>query len=189
MAGPDTHARDSMGSRILSGVAWKAGSQIWLQLSRMVVALILARMLAPHDFGLAAMVFVFSSFVVVFTDNALGTALVQRRELQDDDRSTVFWVSTGVGLLLTLTGVALSGPLAAFYGEDAVQALFAAVSIGFFVSALGTTHSALLVRDMRFRRLEIRLIAATAVGAAAGIFVALSEAERGRSSPSSSPRP
>jgi O-antigen/teichoic acid export membrane protein len=163
-----------MGSRILSGVAWKAGSQIWLQVSRMVVALILARMLAPHDFGLAAMVFVFSSFVVVFTDNALGTALVQRRALDDGDRSTVFWVSAGVGLLLTLAGVALSGPLASFYGEQEVQALFAAVSIGFLMSALGTTHSALLVRDMRFRRLEIRQILATAVGAAVGITFAVS---------------
>ena len=72
---------DSIGSRILSGVAWKAGSQITLQITRMVVALVLARLLAPHDWGLAAMVLVFSGFVVVFTDNALGTALIQRREL------------------------------------------------------------------------------------------------------------
>ncbi len=49
---------DSIGSRIRSGLAWKAGSQIMLQISRMVVALVLARLLAPHDWGLAAMVLV-----------------------------------------------------------------------------------------------------------------------------------
>jgi O-antigen/teichoic acid export membrane protein len=174
VAGKDPETRDSLGSRILNGVAWKAGSQVTLQLSRMVVALILARLLAPHDFGLAAMVFIFSSFIVVFTDNALGTALIQRRDLTDGDRSTVFWMSAGIGLLLTLIGLALSGPLASFYGESEVQALFAAVSVGFCVSALGTTHSALLIREMQFRKLELRQIAATIVGAAAGIAVALS---------------
>lgn len=160
-------------SRIRSGVAWKAASQITLQVSRMVVALTLARLLAPEDWGVAAMVFVFSGFVVVFTDNALGTALIQRRELQKGDRSTVFWISAGVGLALALAGIGLSGPLADYYGKPEVQRLFAAVSVGFLVSALGTTHMALLARDMRFRRLELRQIAATLVGAVAGITIAL----------------
>ena len=51
---------DSIGSRIGSGLAWKAGSQVMLQISRMVVALILARLLAPHDWGLALEVLVVS---------------------------------------------------------------------------------------------------------------------------------
>ena len=112
---------DSLGSRIISGIAWKAGSQITLQLARMVVALLLARMLTPHDWGLAAMVLVFAGFVVVFTDSALGTALIQRREITEDDRSTVFFVSTGIGILLAIAGIACSGPLASFYGEPEVQ--------------------------------------------------------------------
>lgn len=167
------HGPGSLSSRILSGVAWKAGSQITLQLTRMVVALLLARMLAPHDWGLAAMAIVFSGFVVVFTDNALGTALIQRRELVEADRSTVFWVSAGVGLLLALAGSALAGPLASFYGEPEVRWLFVALSAGFLVSALGTTQMALLVREMEFRRLELRQIAATVAGAAVGVALAL----------------
>ena len=165
-------ASDGIGARIMSGLAWKAGSQITLQISRMVVALILARLLAPHDWGLAAMVLVFSGFVVVFTDSALGTALIQRKELLEEDRSTVFWMSAGIGVVLAVTGISLAGPLAHFYGEAAIRPLFAVLSIGFFVSALGTTQSALLVRDMQFRRLELRQIAATIVGAATGITVA-----------------
>ena len=140
----------------------------------MVVALILARLLTPHDWGLAAMVMVFSGFVVVFTDSALGTALIQRTELSEGDRSTVFWTSAGVGLLLALTGIACSGPLARFYREPAVRPLFAALSVGFFITSLGATQMALLVRDMQFRRLELRQMAATVVGACTGITVALS---------------
>ena len=164
---------DSIGSRIRSGVAWKAGSQLTLQLSRMAVALILARLLAPEDWGLAAMVLVFSGVVVVFTDSALGTALIQRRTIVEEDRSTVFWTSAAIGLVLMLAGIALSGPLARFYGEPEVSSLFAVVSVGFLVSSLGATQQALLIRDMRFNRLELRQIAATLVGAAVGISVAL----------------
>jgi O-antigen/teichoic acid export membrane protein len=164
---------DGIGSRIRSGLAWKAGSQLTLQVSRMVVALVLARLLAPHDWGLAAMVLVFSGFVVVFTDSALGTALIQRRELNEEDKSTVFWMSAGIGLVLAVSGFALAGPLAHFYGEPAIRPLFAALSIGFFISAIGTTQMALLVREMQFRRLELRQIAATLVGAVTGISIAL----------------
>jgi len=166
-------APDTISARIRSGVAWKAASQITVQLSRIVVVLILARTLSLHDWGLAFEVLVFSGFVVVFTDNAFGTALIQRRKLHKGDRSTVFWLSAGVGLALALLGIALSGPLADYYGEPRVRPLFTAVSVGFLISALGTTQMALLAREMRFRRLELRQIAATLVGAVAGITIAL----------------
>lgn len=164
---------DMIGARIRSGVAWKAVSQVTLQLSRMVVALVLARLLAPHDWGLAAMVLVFSGFVVVFTDSALGTALIQRRHLREGDRSTVFWMSVGIGIALAAGGAAFAGTLASFYREPAIRSLFIALSISFFISALGTTHMALLVREMEFRKLELRQIAATVVGAATGVTIAV----------------
>jgi O-antigen/teichoic acid export membrane protein len=173
MSADGTVTPDAIGSRIRSGLAWKAGSQITLQLSRMVVALILARLLAPHDWGLAAMVLVIAGFVVVFTDSALGVALIQRPDLDENDRSTVFWSSAAIGVVLMLAGFALAGPIAGFYGDPEVEPLFAALSVGFFISAVGATQSALFVREMNFRVLELRQIAATFVGAAAGISVAL----------------
>jgi PST family polysaccharide transporter len=164
---------EEIGARIRSGVAWKAASQLTLQLSRMAVALVLARLLAPDDWGLAAMVLVFTGFVVVFTDSALGTALIQRRELLEEDRSTVFWLSAAIGLLLAAVGIACAGPIADFYGEPEVSSLFVAISVGFLVSSLGSTHIALLTREMEFRRLELRQIAATVTGAVVGVSLAL----------------
>ena len=164
---------DGLGARIRSGLAWKAGSQLMLQLSRMAVALVLARMLAPHDWGLAAMVLVISAFVVVFTDSALISALIQRRELLEEDRSTVFWLSAAIGVTLMVGGLALAGPLAAFYGEPEVRGLFAALSVGFLVSSLRTTQTALLLRGMEFRKLELRQMIATGIGAVVGIGVAV----------------
>jgi len=166
--------RDSgMLSRVLGGLAWKASSKLVLQLSRFAVAIVLARLLTPHDFGLAGMVLILSGLVVVVGDSALGTALIQRRQLSEDDRSTVFWASLGLGLAFTIGGVALSGPVASFYDEPKVQPLFAVLSLGFFITSVGAAQRALLVREMNFRALELRQVGGTFVGAAIGIAVAL----------------
>jgi len=71
----------SLHGRVVRGVAWKAASSVFGQLSRLVVAAILAHLLSPHDYGLAAMVLVFSSLVLVFSDLAFGQALIQRQTL------------------------------------------------------------------------------------------------------------
>jgi O-antigen/teichoic acid export membrane protein len=156
----------------MRGLAWKGASQIFLQASRLVVAVILARMLSPHDYGLAAMALVLASLVIVFSDVALGAALVQRTRLSEADRSTAFWTSVSVGAICTVLGVALSGVFAGFYGDPAVQPLFAVLSLSFVVTSLATTQEALLVREMNFRSLELRMMIGTAVGAATGIYLA-----------------
>ena len=163
---------DSMHNRIRSGLAWKVASQVFRQLSRVAVVVILARLLTPEEYGLAAMVLVFSALVLIFADLALGAALVQREELNEADRSTVFWTSAAMGTLFMLFGFAASWPIAAFYGEPEVQPLFALLSVSFLVTALGTTQSALLNREMQFRSLELRMMAGTLVGGTAGIVVA-----------------
>jgi O-antigen/teichoic acid export membrane protein len=163
----------TMRSRILRGVAWKAFSLGFRQVWRLAVVVILARLLTPHDYGLAAMVLVFSSLVIIFSDLALGAALIQREHLSERDRSTVFWTGTAVGLAFTLVGLALSGPVAAFYGEPDVQPLFAALSLSFVVTSLGTTHTALMHRDMNFKSLELRLMGGAVVGGVVGVVLAL----------------
>lgn len=158
--------------RVLSGVLWKAIAQIFGQFFGTIVAIVLARLLVPADYGLAAMVIVFAAVVPVFADLALGAALIQRRELSEADRSTVFWTSVGVGALFTVLGVAASWPIAAFYDEPEVQPLFAALSLTFVVTALYSTQKALLTREMDFRRLELLLMAGNILAGIAGIVLA-----------------
>ena len=161
-----------LGQLIRRGVAWKGASQIFLQISRILVMVVLARLLSPHDFGLAAMVLVFGTLALIFSDLALGAALVQRRELSEQERSTVFWLSVGAGGFFTVAGVAASGWIAAFYGEPEVEPLFAVLALTFVVTALGTTQKALLTRELDFRALELRLILSTMLGAAVAIVLA-----------------
>jgi len=165
-------AIDNLGARVQSGVAWKTISQVLLQVSRIVVALAVAHLLTPHEWGVAAMVMVIVGFMVALTDNALGTALVQKRDLTEEDKSTVLWLNVALGILLAVVGTALAAPLANFYHEPAVRPLFIAASFGFLVSCLGSTHTALLMRAMDFRQLELRQIIATVIGGGVGIALA-----------------
>jgi len=159
--------------RILRGLGWKVASETWSQVFRMVVAVLLARLLTPHDYGVAAMVLVFAMLVPIFADIALGAALVQRKHLTEDDRSTVFWTSTATGAVFTALGIAASWPIAAFYGEPEVQPLFAALSLTFLFSSLGSTQVSMLYREMDFRSLELRQMAGVFVGGSVGVTFAV----------------
>jgi O-antigen/teichoic acid export membrane protein len=159
--------------QVFSGLAWKVLSQVVGQGGRLVVAVLLARLLAPRDFGLAGMCLVFSSLVLVFSDLALGAALVQREKLGDHDRATAFWTSVAAGVVFTLVGLAAAGPLAAFYDEPDVKPLLMVLSSTFLISSIATTHEALLVRELQFRAVELRVMVGLLAGAAAGVITAL----------------
>jgi O-antigen/teichoic acid export membrane protein len=159
-------------SLVVTGVLWKLSSQGMQQAARIAVALILARLLTPAQFGVAAEVLVFSSLVVVFADLAVGAALIQREEIDEDDRCTAFWTCAAVGVACTALGVALAGPIAAFYREPVIEPLFTVLSFVFLATSLTTVQESLLVRDMSFRVLETRRMVATLAAAAVGIGVA-----------------
>ena len=163
---------ESFRAPVLRGLAWKAASRGVFEISKLVVAVVLARLLTPHDYGIAGMVLVIVAFEPVLSGTALASALVRRDHLTEEDRSTVFWTVTGMGLAFSLLGVALSGAVANFYGDPAVRPLFAALSMCFFISSLGMTQSALLVRAMDFRSLELRAMAGMVLGSALAIAAA-----------------
>jgi O-antigen/teichoic acid export membrane protein len=159
-------------SLVVSGVLWGIGTNIVIQIVRIGFAIALARFLTPHEYGLATMALVFSAIVYAFLDLSLGIGLIQRPAITEADRSTVFWSTVALGLTMTAGGIALSGPIAAFFGEPEVQPLLIALSPSLAIGALGATHSALLQRQMAFRRLNLLIAAATLTGGAIGVALA-----------------
>jgi O-antigen/teichoic acid export membrane protein len=172
---PPAHHPGSLAASVLQGFRWKAASQAVELGTRTVVAVVLARLLGPREFGLAGMAVAFSALGQAFADAAVTSAVVQRRDLTDVDRSTAFWMSLGAGAGLTLLGLATSGLVAGFFDESRVQALFAALSCGFLLAAVSALPSALLTRALDFRRLEICGV----VGVVTGAVVAVAAAIRG----------
>jgi O-antigen/teichoic acid export membrane protein len=156
----------------MSGLVWKIGSQLVAQFSRVGLAIILARLLTPADFGVAGMALVLSSLILIFADVGLGAAIVQRADITEEDLSTVFWVSLAVSSAFTVIGIAASPLLASFFHEPALQPLVAVLSISFLLTGLGATQTAVLTKHMNFRALETRQMYATAAAAAAAIATA-----------------
>jgi O-antigen/teichoic acid export membrane protein len=165
-------AARTLRSLVVSGFAWSLATTVLVQISSVVFAVLLARFLTPREYGIAAMALVFSALVFAFADLSLGVGLVQRAEITEEDRSTVFWTSVAVGIALTAGGIAASGPLASFFGEPDVQPLFAVLSLSFVVGSLGATHAALLHRAMDFRSISIRVGSSTLVGGTVGVGLA-----------------
>lgn len=126
------------------------GTSLALHLAHTVV---LARLLAPSDFGLVAMTAAVTGFVAVFVDAGLSAATVQREEVNADQVSALFWLNVGAGLLVAVLCAALAPALVWFYGEPRLLEVTLVLSINFVLGGLAVQHTALLKRQMRFTAL------------------------------------
>jgi len=160
--------------RTLSGLNWSAVGQSFQQLAAFLFSIMLARILTPDDFGLIAMVLVFSGFATLLSELGLGAALVQRAELAHGHINAAFWANLVAGFVLALTFFVLAPVLASFYSHPALEAISRAVALLFIVSALGVVQGALLQREMSFRRMALVEIAATVIAGCVAVVLATS---------------
>jgi polysaccharide transporter, PST family len=134
----------------------------------------LARLLLPEDFGLVAMVSAMTGFANVLMDLGTRDAAVQRPQITQEELSSLFWLTTGLGILFT-TAIALAAPLIAeFYHEDRLIRIAQFWGLAFVFTALSCQHAALLRRNLMFRKIAVIEVAANVLGAATAIVVALS---------------
>jgi len=162
-------------NRVLGAVPWGAADIVLRQGLQFMIMVILARMLTPQDFGVVALTALFSAVGTVFADGGFSAALIQRRELSEQDRSTAFWVNVSSGVLVAGILVLVSGQVADFYGVDALHRLLPLISLGVVFSSLGATHSSLLTKSLQLRTLTM----AAAVSSIGAGTVAIVLASRG----------
>ena len=117
---------------------------------QMIATVILARLLAPADFGLVAIVTTFSLLLMNVGFNGVTEAVVQREQLDHGLASNLFWITAGVGLVLTIAFAAAGSPLARVYGDPRVAPVAVALSATIFLSSVSVVHLALLKRGLRF---------------------------------------
>jgi len=117
---------------------------------QMVGTVVLARLILPRDFGLVTMVTTFSVLLMSCGTNGITEAIAQCEQVTDALASNLFWVTVGVGAVLT-AGFSASGTLLAkFYGEPDLVVLSVALSAAILISSCSVVHLALLRRAMRF---------------------------------------
>lgn len=165
--------RSELRSRVLSGFGWKMASLVLSQGLNTIVFVLLARLLSPKEFGIAAMAEVASAFVITYSDCGLGLALVQKETISETDSSTVFWASVALGAGMAVVCVAIAPLIASFYHTPEVASLLRVLSLSFIFTGLGSTHRSLQLRAMNFRVLELRLMAAIVVGGVVTVALAI----------------
>jgi O-antigen/teichoic acid export membrane protein len=136
-----------------------AGINILAQSISLIVhmggVVILARLLRPDDFGLVTMVTAFSLLVMNFGINGFTEYIIQKKTLSHAELSTIFWLYTAIGVVLTLLFIIASPLLAMFYDEPKIISIAIVMAFGITIQAISAQHLALLKRNMEFKRLAI----------------------------------
>ncbi len=173
----DDELKRNLRERTIRGTAMTAAAQIFNQVLNLLALAVLGRVLSPDDFGLIAMVTALTGFAEVFRDLGLSQAVVQKRNLTEEQVSTLFWLNAAFGGVITLALVASSPLIADFYADERLGLVTAVLSLSFLVSGVGVQHQALLKRQMRFQRIAtISVVSNLAghVGALSGALMGLS---------------
>ncbi|MGZ4951534.1 MAG: MOP flippase family protein [Halobacteriota archaeon] len=161
-------------TRTVRGIGWTATSKLAQMLMSILISAILARLLMPSDFGLIAMVLVFSNFAAIFSGFGLQSAIVQRDEVSDETLSSIFWINVGLGGLLTVALAASAPLIAAFYSEPRLTPLVVFISTTFFISSFSIVSYPLLLKRMNFKAIAIIETGAIAISGPPAIFLAFS---------------
>jgi len=133
----------------------------------------LARLLDPKDFGLVGMVTVFTGVLNLFRDFGLSSATVQRRDVTEEQISTLFWINVLVGIILAAILASMAPIVATFYHEPHLVWVTIILATSFVFNGAGVQHMALLERQMRFTTLAVIDIISLGVSTFLGIGMAL----------------
>ena len=158
--------------KTVKGVTWTIASQAARLLINLVVMVILAHLLNPKDFGLIAMVAVFSNFFFLLNDLGIPSAIIQKKDVTEVDLSSAFWVNLFEGLLITGLFLVLAPVIAGFYSKSVLKPIIMVMSMLFTISSLGMIQSALFSRKMNFKTLAIVEIVSAALGGGVAVTLA-----------------
>ena len=154
-----------------------ASATVIAQISNFTIStlgtILLARLLSPDDFGLIAMVLIFSLVLQNFGTNGFTELIIQRPDISHRQVSTLFWINVIVNFILSLLLFAASPLLAWFYREPRLIGIISVISTSILFSALSTPHLALLQRNMQFHKTAMNTILASLLSVGVAVLLAL----------------
>jgi len=160
-------------TQLARGARWTLAAHGARQLLTLVFQIILARLLAPEDFGLLAMVVVFSGFASMLVDLGFGPALVQAPAAGPRQALSVWWITLLAGSVLAGLTFAAGPAVATFYGQPVLASVAALLAMQIWLSALAVVPTALLSRELRLRALGMVDILAGLSGGLVAVALAL----------------
>lgn len=158
--------------KVFSNLIWRFMERGGSQAVSFVVSIVLARLLEPELYGSIALVLVITSILQVFVDSGMATALIQKKDTDDLDFSSVFYFNLAFCLLL-YAGLFLAAPLIGrFYGDPSLVPVIRVLGITIVVSGVKNVQQAYVAKTMQFRRFFFATLGGTLFSAAVGIAMA-----------------
>ncbi len=159
-------------ARVLSGLFWKFAERLGVQGIQFLIQILLARLLFPEDYALVALVSVILSISDALLWSGFNMALVQQKDIQDRDYSSLFHLGL-VGALGAYLALFLCAPLvAAFYTEPLLVPLIRVQSLVLILGALRSIQNAVLIRTMQFRKIFVVSVGGIAASGTVGLALA-----------------
>jgi len=160
--------------RSFDAARWVALASVGNVVLSFGVFLVLARLIAPAEFGMVAIAVVFIDILQIVARCGLPDAVVQRADCDEGFASTAFWVMLAAGALCAGALAALSGPIAWLFDLPELRPVLCALSACFVITAAGAIHEARLQRSFGFRKLALRAFGANLFGGAVALAMAYS---------------
>ncbi len=145
-------------------------TQVILQL---VLSMILARLISAEDYGVIAIVTVFTTFFSTFADMGFGSAVIQHKNLDEEDVNHIFSFTCYVGIFLMVAFCAFSWPLSMIYNNNIYRPIGCILSVSLLFSTLNMIPNAMLMKEKRFILVGIRNVVVSSGSSIIAIILAV----------------
>lgn len=161
-------------NQVIQGAFWKFAERIAAQLVSLVVSIILARLLSPTEYGTISLVMVFITIANVFVNSGFGQALIQKKDADSLDFSSVFYFSLGFTGLIYAVLFFLAVPISKFYDMPILIPVLRVLAISVPIMGVNSVQQAYVARKMQFRLFFYATFIGTVISAVVGVSLAYS---------------
>ncbi|MDQ7025889.1 MAG: lipopolysaccharide biosynthesis protein [Anaerolineae bacterium] len=158
--------------RALKGIFWSYATYIWQRLLTLATTAILARLLVPEDFGLIAFAIIIMALIESVRGFGINDALIYTSEKVEEAAETAFVINTVIGFVQFALAYFLAPYATNFFDDARIVDVLRIISLVFIFDGLGKTHSAMLEKELKFRRSAMPNIIATAIKGLVSIVLA-----------------
>jgi len=138
---------------MVKAIAWTGVANWSAQILTWLSTIVIARLLSPSDYGIMGMASIYLGLVTMISEFGIGAAVIQLRNLDDDQLSQLNTMALIIGLGCFILSVFASAPLGYFFNSPELPTVVVAMSLTFIIAAFKTTPDSILQKELRFKLL------------------------------------
>lgn len=165
-------SNDSLKQKTISGLFWQFSQKAVGQVVSFAISVVLARLLMPEEFGVVALAGMFTVLIGIFIDCGYGNALVQKKEADDIDFSTIFWAQTIFASIVYALLFFIAPWLSDIFHTPKLCAVVRVLGLGMILGTFGGIQNVVVTRRMAFKVYFYMTLIGTAFSGGIGIFLA-----------------